>query len=163
MRLYALRPSRLISFRGWLVGFPLKYNFEVKYKPGKQNALADALSRRHDYELAHVTTLASSIADLICSAYAKDKHCVALLRALGSEEFNDSDIELSARLRARLHRYSIDQGQLCYSTYVEDTPRIVVPIDDVLKYRILNETHDTALSGYLGREKTYSSVSQYYW
>ena len=41
------------------------YNFEVKYKPGKQNALADALSRRPDYELAHVTTLSLLITDLV--------------------------------------------------------------------------------------------------
>ena len=40
----------------WL-SFFAEYNPEVKYKPGKQNALADALSRRPDYELAHVTTL----------------------------------------------------------------------------------------------------------
>ena len=89
--------------------------------------------------------------------------CVALLRALGSEEFKDSDIELSARLRARLHRYSIGQGLLCYSTDVEDTPPIVVPHDEELKYRILYEAHDTALSGHLGREKNYGIVSQYYW
>ena len=42
----------------WLSLFA-EYNFEVKYKPGKQNALADALSRRSDYDLAHVTTLVS--------------------------------------------------------------------------------------------------------
>ena len=116
----------------WL-SFFAEYNFEVKYKPGKQNALADALSRRPDYEIAHVTTLSSSVTDLIRSAYVKDEHCVALLRALGSEEFEDSDIKLSARLRARLHRYSIDQGLLCYNTDGEDTPRIVVPHDEKIK------------------------------
>ena len=75
----------------------------MKYKPGKQNALADALSRRPDYELAHVTTLSSSVTDLLRMAYDKDEHCVALLRALGSEEFKDSDIDLPSRLRVRLH------------------------------------------------------------
>ena len=44
----------------WLLFFA-EYNFEVKYYPGKQNVLADTLSRRPDYELAHVTTLSSPI------------------------------------------------------------------------------------------------------
>ena len=87
----------------WL-SFFAEYNFEVKHKPGKQNSLADALSRRSDYDLAHVTTLSSAVTDLIRAAYAKDEQCVAVVRALGSEAFKDSDIELSARLRARLHR-----------------------------------------------------------
>ena len=86
-----------------------------------------------------------------------------MLRALGSEEFKDSDIQLSARLRARLHRYSVDNGLLCYRTDAADTPRIVVPHDEELKYRILFEVHDTAISGHLGREKTYGLVSQIYW
>ena len=98
------------------ISFFAEYNFEVKYKPGKQNALADALSRRPDYELAHVTTLSSPVTDLIRAFYTKDEQYVAVLRALGSEEFKDSDIELSARLRASLHRYSIDNGLLCYLT-----------------------------------------------
>ena len=41
-------------------------------------------------------------------------------------------------------------------------PRIVVPHDEALKYRILYEANDTAVSGHLGREKTYRSLSQFY-
>ena len=48
--------------------FIAEYNFKKKYKPGKQNALADALSLRPDYELAHVTTSSSPITDLIRAA-----------------------------------------------------------------------------------------------
>ncbi|GMF45998.1 unnamed protein product [Phytophthora fragariaefolia] len=55
----------------WL-SFFAKYNFEMKYKPGRQNALADALSRRPDYKLAHVTSVTSSLTDMIREAYARD-------------------------------------------------------------------------------------------
>ncbi|POM71255.1 LOW QUALITY PROTEIN: Reverse transcriptase [Phytophthora palmivora] len=102
----------------WL-SFFAEYNFEVKYKPGRQNALADALSRRPDYELAHVTSVSSSVTELIRAAYARDDVCVAVL---GSEEFNDSNVTLSARLRARLHRYTLEGGLLYYSTSTDDTP-----------------------------------------
>ncbi|GMG17371.1 unnamed protein product [Phytophthora fragariaefolia] len=139
-------------------GIPCLYKFDVKYKPGKQNALADALSRRPDYELAHVTMVTSSIPDLIRASYASDDMCVALLKALGSKEFEASDIELSARLRARLHRYAFISRQLYYSTGSDDTPWVVVPHDEDLKYRIFYEAHDTPVGGHLGREKTYSSV-----
>ena len=52
---------------------------------------------------------------------------------------------------------------LCYRTDVAETTRIVVPHNEDVKYRILFEAHDTALSGHLGWEKTYGSVSQHYW
>ena len=147
----------------WL-SFFAEYNFEVKYKPGKQNALADAdaLSRRPDYELAHVTTLSSSLSNLIRAACARDDSCLALLRALESKEFKDLDIKMSARLRASLHRYSIDQGMLYYRTDVADPPRIVASHDEDLKYRILYEVHYTAIGGHLGLKKTYGVVCQSY-
>ena len=75
----------------WL-SFVAEYNSEMKEKPGKQNASADALPRRPDYELVHVTMLSSPITDLIRASYATDDHCAALLHALGSDEFKVSDI-----------------------------------------------------------------------
>ena len=45
--------------------------------------------------------------------------------------------DLSARLRAKLHR----QGLFCYSTDVEDTSSIVVPHDEDLTHLILYEEH----------------------
>ena len=45
-----------------------------------------------------------------------------------------------------------------------DPPRIVVPLDDGLRARVLHEHHDTSTSGHLGREKTYLSLSRtFYW
>ena len=85
MRRCALRLSFPTSRKEWLVGFcSLSI---ITSRPEKQNALADALSRRPDYELVPVTTLSSPITDLILTPYAKDDHCIALLYALGSAEF----------------------------------------------------------------------------
>ena len=135
MRHYARRQqSPHLSQRTarWLSLFA-GYNFEVKLKPGKQNVLADALSRRPDYDLAHVTTLSSPIEELIRVAFSLDSQCVALFHALGSEEYKDSYSQLSARLQGSLHRYSIDNGLLCYRTDVANTARIVVPQNEELK------------------------------
>ena len=53
--------------------FFAEYNFEVKYKTGTQKALVDVLSRQHDYDLVHATTLSPSVTDLIRAAYDKDE------------------------------------------------------------------------------------------
>jgi hypothetical protein len=48
----------------WL-SFFAEYNFRVEYKPGKLNVLADALSRRPDYELSHVSLVTSTLEERI--------------------------------------------------------------------------------------------------
>ncbi|KAE8971903.1 hypothetical protein PF005_g27439 [Phytophthora fragariae] len=72
--------------------FFAEYNFTVEYKPGKQNVLADALSRRPDYELAHQAYLESPLYELIREAYAVDD-LAGLVEALSAP---NKAVELSA-------------------------------------------------------------------
>ncbi|GMF47183.1 unnamed protein product [Phytophthora fragariaefolia] len=143
----------------WLSFFD-EYNFTVEYKPGKQNVLADALSRRPDYELAHMAYLESPLYELIRTAYAADDDLAGLVEALGVP---NKIVELTARQRSRLHRYSVVEGLLYYQVDGGDEPRIVVPNDEDLRHRVLYEAHDRPLSGHLGREKTYTSVARNFW
>ncbi|POM58892.1 Pol protein [Phytophthora palmivora] len=46
----------------WL-SFFAEYNLRVEYKPGEFNVLADALSRRPEYELAHVSRVTTDLYD----------------------------------------------------------------------------------------------------
>uniref|UniRef100_H3H363 CCHC-type domain-containing protein n=1 Tax=Phytophthora ramorum TaxID=164328 RepID=H3H363_PHYRM len=143
----------------WL-SFFAEYNFTVEYKPGKPNVLADALSRRPDYELAHVAYLESPLYELLREAYAEDVDLADLVTSLKVPE---TGVQLTARQRLRLHRYSLADDLLYYQVDESDEPRIVVPNDENLRHRVLYEAHDTPLSGHLGREKTYTSVARNFW
>ena len=101
----------------------------------------------------------SPISETIRSAYAKDEQCAALLQALKSA---DSRFSIFNTLTCAITSVFVDHNLLIYCTDAADTPRIVVPHDEDLKYRILYEAHDTVLSGHLGRETTYNSVSRLY-
>ncbi|POM80812.1 Pol protein, partial [Phytophthora palmivora] len=78
----------------WL-SFFAEYNFRVEYKPGKLNMLADALSCRPDYELAH------------------GENYTPLVQFLSDSK--DAKVDsLSPRQRAQLHRYELADGLLHY-------------------------------------------------
>ncbi|KAE9337432.1 hypothetical protein PR003_g12009 [Phytophthora rubi] len=136
------------------------YNFRVEYKPRKQNVVADAFSRRPDYELAHLVYLESPLYELIREAYADDDDLAGLVEALSASK---KAVELTTRQRSRLHRYTVAEGLLYYQVDGGDEPRIVVPNNEDLLRRVLYETHDTPHSGHLGREKTYTSVARNFW
>ncbi|KAE9119320.1 hypothetical protein PF010_g6036 [Phytophthora fragariae] len=137
----------------WL-SFFAEYNFRVEYKPGKLNVHADALSRRPDYELAHIRRVTTDLYDRIRLGYRDDASLGPLVWFLAAG--SDAKVEwLTPRQRARLHRYEWADGLLQYQVEHEDPPRIVVPNDE--------EAHDASSSGHRGRGKTYASVSQTFW
>ncbi|KAE9200493.1 hypothetical protein PF004_g18985 [Phytophthora fragariae] len=104
----------------WL-SFFAEYNFTVEYKPGKQNVLADALSRRLDYELAHLAYLESPLYEHIREAYADDDDLAGLVEALSAP---NQTVELTARQRSRLLRYSVVEGLSDYQVDGGDEPRM---------------------------------------
>ncbi|POM68663.1 LOW QUALITY PROTEIN: Putative retroelement [Phytophthora palmivora] len=134
----------------WL-SFFAEYNFRVEYKPGKLNVLADALSRRLDYELAHVSRVTTTLYDRIRLAYQGNENYTLLVQFLSDGK--DAEVDtLSPRQRGA-----------AASVEPRDPPRVVVPNDEDLEYDILLEAHDAPMSGHLGRGKTYQMVSQTFW
>ncbi|KAF1313356.1 Pol protein, partial [Globisporangium splendens] len=161
----------------WLAFFS-EFNFRVEYKPGKENVLADALSRRPDYEssvdnsadalcserapdLMHlsISRVQTKLKDNIQSLYPKDDECRLLIA-----HFDGSSKEsLPAKLESKLARFSYHDGLLWHQLSNFDYPRVYVPHDQDLKLSILHEFHDAPASGHLGREKTFLQVSNVFW
>ncbi|KAF1321579.1 Pol protein, partial [Globisporangium splendens] len=161
----------------WLAFFS-EFNFRVEYKPGKENVLADALSRRPDYEssadsssdalclertpdLMHlsISRVQTKLKDNIQSLYPKDDECRLLIA-----HFDGSSKEsLPAKLESKLARFSYHDGLLWHRLSNFDYLRVYVPHDQDLKLSTLHEFHDAPASGHLGREKTFLQVSNVFW
>jgi len=54
-------------------------------------------------------------------------------------------------------------GLLYYQVHAVDEPRVVVPANEDLKYKLVYEVHDTPIAGHLGREKTYAALASHFW
>ncbi|KAE9281308.1 hypothetical protein PR003_g27714 [Phytophthora rubi] len=171
----------------WL-SFFAEYNFVVHYKPDKNNILADALSRRPDYDPRRLTrhqdipdddddcatcvtlgisaTVSSPVLLLrqqIADVYEEDAFYAAIIRYLRNPTA-DTLAKLTRPTRDVITRYDLDGDLLTYAIDTFDTPRVVIPADDDLRARLVHEYHDTPAGGHLGREKTFAALSRdFFW
>ncbi|WJX73966.1 hypothetical protein P8452_57684 [Trifolium repens] len=118
------------------------FSFEIFYKPGKSNQVADALSRRHTEDTAFLS-ISSPVPTLITNLrhyYTKDTEG----RALVLKHTSDPKTQ---------HLFKFLDGLL----YFKD--RIYVPDMSDLRQAILKEYHNTPLAGHSGLHPTLFRLS----
>ena len=119
------------------------YDMEIVHKPGKLNR-SDPLSRRE---------------------YPAGEEAIPLVSVLVTVSFGEDFMELLRTYYARTpmrefdpqRRYSFNDGVW----YVDG--KLLVPEDDAIKERVLQELHDAPTGGHFGVDKTLESVARRFW
>ena len=124
--------------------FLQQFDYEIKYRPGKENDVADGLSRRPDHQIAALNKssiiISTELLDTIKAEYQNDKVTRKILEK-GHKE------------------YSVRDGVI----YTSDN-RLYIPLNESVKLQLMKEYHDTEINGHLGEFKTLERLSrQYYW
>ncbi|CAO1629501.1 unnamed protein product [Parajaminaea phylloscopi] len=176
---YFLAPQKDLKERHHRAQLRLsRFHFHLKYRPGDQNGLADALSRRSDLMKEGVSAKARQVATVLkpisVSSVTRSRSRLAestdsspssrpcfdadfrtgYLQALAQ----DADLSaIAANLPAHPSYQLLDQVLVLNG-------RIAIPKSEPLRTKLLAQAHDSPLSGHPGREKTFDLVSrQYTW
>ena len=136
------QPDLNMRQRRW-VEFLQEFEFEIKFRPGKENAAADALSRRI-ISMA-ITILQSNLPEEIQQGIKEDEFFGPFLIRLQEGEVSK-----------QLEGYSVEDGQLLY------LKRLCVPAK--VKFKILKEAHEGPLASHPGYHKMYENLKKsFFW
>ena len=114
------------------------YDFDIEYVKGKNNIVADALSRRPSFSLMDI---AKNWKDMLLVEYANDKFACDVLDGLMGDD-----------------NYIIFNGLIYYKV------RIYLVRYSKLKYNFFQEAHDSPLAGHPRIFKTYRQLrKRFYW
>jgi hypothetical protein len=124
--------------------FLQQFDYEIRYRPGRDNQVADSLSRRPDHTLAAIHQSSLNIDS-------------ELLETIKAEYDNDP---ATKQIITNGHsNYKVTNAMI----YTLDD-KLYVPSNDSIITRIIAEHHDTPLNGHLGEHKTFERVSRsYFW
>jgi len=121
------------------------YDFEIIYKPGKLNVVADALSRQQQEE-QHLNAIIEITDDWIQKIQEEvqtDQEAQKIIDKINEEP-------------GTANKWKIRNNKL----YYED--RLFIPKN--LRVKILQEHHDIPLAGHFGFDKTYEALNRnFYW
>lgn len=123
------------------------YNFEIRYKKGKDNVVADALSRVSGSELLSMVLSQdhSGFYDSLKLLWETDPHLRNIIADLQANKASHS-------------QFTFTNGEL------RRKGKLVVGKDTDVRLHILNWLHDSALGGHSGRDATLHRIkSLFYW
>ena len=126
-----------------------KYDFDINYTKGKDNQVADALSRK-----ALVLTISmpdNPIGLEVKERLAQDEYFGKIINLLCQENLSDKEQSI-------VNHYTLDQGLLYYKL------RLCIPNNNEIKAKILWEAHNSPIAGHGGYVKTLNTVQRsYFW
>jgi len=144
------------------VDLAARFEFDIHYKPGRKNVVADALSRRDEaavMELGHVSMDSrEEMLGKIRKGYARDKFFSKVLAAIHGTS-NESGRKQSKW--RRIFMYAAPEGLIYYISAL--TPQLCVPDAEGLRNSLLYNYHDRPTAGHPGIEKTISNIKRLYW
>ena len=140
LQYHKTQPNLNSRQRRWLEDMA-DFSLDIRYKPGKENRVADALSRRPDFSLANLG---------VCEPSSEILDSLDSLRAY-YKEHDPKGTDLR------------EVDGLFYQQGVAGEMRLLIPsIPEMsqLRQTIMSECHDSAYSGHLGFDKTLELVQR---
>ena len=140
------------------------FQFTVVYTPGKDNPVADALSRRADYmDEPQVTTQRSEELNAVSTATIGRRFLKRVSEGYTSDPVAEHIMELCSESEGH-PPYEVDTGGLLWIYQAGDQRRLYIPDADGLRQELLYEFHDSPSGGHLGRDKTVAALqTAYFW
>jgi hypothetical protein len=125
----------------------LEFDFSIEYKQGKENIVADALSRKYDTSKDSCNAISMAVPTWLTEVekpYQQDEKCTQLLQ------------ELAVKPDSHLH-YKLQDSILSYKN------RIVIGNTTDLKEKIFHSFHSSTFGGHSGSQVTYHRMKHLFY